>query len=305
MPAYGLLTAQTLSAPPVIYLFADDVDSDSVPLAVTTGGYEAKFVKDLPEAATMSLQAVDGQGTAFGVPHAFTLHHVDSTQFYFISSGSQLRLEIESGIAKDSRIAVLSSEFPEPRSGLQGIWRRVSLVFSVDVYPAPSQVTGFMSLYYNADSLLPNADDALIIHRWNNNRWLPLPTTFDREQSIAGTPFTSPGIYAAYLDPTKSIVTAGWEEAITIIPLEFQLRQNYPNPFNPETKIEFSLPIRQRVLLKIFDVLGRQVRVLLDEVRAAGNHNIVFDGAALASGVYFYQLRAGNHLHVRKMLLLR
>ncbi len=89
------------------------------------------------------------------------------------------------------------------------------------------------------------------------------------------------------------------------VPKEFGLGQNYPNPFNPETQIEFSLPTRQRVTLRIFDVLGRQVRVLLDEVREAGNHRVVFDGTALSSGVYFYQLRAGDRMQVRKMLLIR
>jgi len=303
--AYGLLTPQRLAAPPVVYIYSDDHDPDSLKLVSAAGGYEAKFAKEIPQPAKLSLRAVDGQRMAFGVPHAFSLYQVDSTKFDFISSGSQLRLEIKNGIAKGSRIAVLGSDFPEPRSGLQNIWRRVSPVFSVDVYPAPGPVTGFLSLYYNADSLQPNAADALIIHRWNNNRWTPLPTTFDSRQSFASTPFPGPGIYTAYLDPNKSILTGIADEAAANIPLEFRLHQNYPNPFNPETQIEFSLPVRQRVVLKIYDVMGRQVRVLLDEVRDAGSHNIVFDAAALASGVYFYQLRAGDHAAVHKMLLIR
>lgn len=169
-PAYRLLTAQALAAPPVVYIYSDDHDPDRLQLVSAAGGYEARFAKEIPQPATLSLQAVDGQGMTFGVPHAFALYQVDSAKIDFISSGSQLRLEIESGIAKGSRIAVLGSVFPEPRSGLQQIWRRVSPVYSVDVFPAPGQVTGFMSLYYNADSLQPNADDALLIHRWENDR---------------------------------------------------------------------------------------------------------------------------------------
>jgi len=303
--AYGLLTPQRLAAPPVVYIYSDDHDPDSLKLVSATGGYEAKFAKEIPQPAKLSLRAVDGQRTAFGVPHAFALEQVDSTKFDFISSGSQLRLEIKSGIAKGSRIAVLGSDFPEPRSGLQNIWRRVSPVFSVEVYPAPGQVTGFLSLYYNADSLQPNAADALIIHRWNNNQWTPLPTTFDKGQSIASTPFPGPGIYTAYLDPNKSVLTGIADDVAANIPLEFKLHQNYPNPFNPETQIEFSLPMRQRVVLKIYDVMGRQVRVLLDEVREAGSHSVVFDATTLSSGVYFYQLRAGDRVAVHKMLLVR
>jgi hypothetical protein len=237
--------------------------------------------------------------------HAFALNQVDSTKFDFISSASQLRLEIKSGIAKGSRLAVLGSDFPELRSGLQNIWRRVSPVFAVEVYPAPGPVTGFLSLYYNADSLQPNAADALIIHRWNNNQWVPVPTTFDSRQSFASTPFPGPGIYTAYLDPSKSVLTGIEADAAANTPLQFKLKQNFPNPFNPETQIEFSLPVRQRVVLKIYDVMGRQVRVLLDEVRDAGNHHIVFNATTLASGVYFYQLRAGDRVAVHKMLLIR
>jgi hypothetical protein len=302
--SYKLLTSQAL-APPLVYIFADDVDPDSLKLAAAPGGFEAKFVKDIPASAKLSLQAIDGQRMAFGVPHAFALEQIDSTGFEFISSGSQLRLEIKSGIAKGSRIAVLGSDFPEPRNGLQTIWRRVSPVFSVDVYPAPGPVTGFLSLYYNADSLLPDAADALIIHRWNNNQWTPLPTTFDSRQSIASTPFPGPGIYAAYLDPSKSVLTGVDDDATANAPLQFKLKQNFPNPFNPATQIEFSLPIRQRVTLKIFDVMGRQVRVLLDEVREAGSHSIAFDATTLASGIYFYQLHAGHFTQSLKMVFIR
>jgi hypothetical protein len=304
-PVYKLITTQTLAALPVVHIYSDDHDPDSLQLVSAAGGYEAKFSKEIAQPATLSLQAVDGQGMAFGVPHAFALYQADSAKFDFISSGSQLRLAIESGIAKSSRIAVLGSVFPEPRSGLQQIWRRVSPVYSVDVFPAPGQVTGFLSLYYNADSLQPNADEALIIHRWENDRWAPMPTTFDKGQSIASTPFAGPGIYTAYLDPNKSILTGVEDDVAANMPQEFNLKQNYPNPFNPETLIEFSLQIRQRVTLKIFDVMGRQVRVLLDEVRLAGRHSVVFEATTLASGIYFCQLRAGNHLQVRKMLLLR
>ncbi len=100
-------------------------------------------------------------------------------------------------------------------------------------------------------------------------------------------------------------VTRVDEQKTSAVPDRFSLSQNYPNPFNPTTQIAFSLPGRQRVVLKVFDVLGRQVQVLLDEVREAGKYLVVFEARSLASGVYFCQLSAGSQVQVRRMLLLR
>lgn len=87
--------------------------------------------------------------------------------------------------------------------------------------------------------------------------------------------------------------------------LTFVLHQNYPNPFNPVTIINYSLPQGSYVLLRVFDILGRQVKVLQDGVREIGNHQVVFEGTGLPSGVYFYRIEADGHAESRKMMLLR
>ncbi|MFN0157175.1 MAG: alpha-amylase domain-containing protein [Bacteroidota bacterium] len=97
------------------------------------------------------------------------------------------------------------------------------------------------------------------------------------------------------------------------VPTEFTLDQNYPNPFNPSTTVRFGLPHQAIVSLKVFDVLGREVRSLLqNEARSAGWHNVNFDAAGLASGVYFYRLSASDIVNsgisfqkVGRMLLLK
>jgi hypothetical protein len=94
------------------------------------------------------------------------------------------------------------------------------------------------------------------------------------------------------------------------IPTEFALEQNYPNPFNPTTVIRYGLPAPGRVSVKVFDLLGREVATLVDDVQEAGYHSVEWKGATLAgspagSGVYFYELRAGSYVETRKMLLLR
>jgi hypothetical protein len=84
------------------------------------------------------------------------------------------------------------------------------------------------------------------------------------------------------------------------IPGEYRLEQNYPNPFNPSTKISFSLPKGGDVKLLVFDVLGREVTVLVNGFRTVGTHSVDFDASSLSSGVYLYKIQAGDFTETRK-----
>jgi flagellar hook assembly protein FlgD len=91
---------------------------------------------------------------------------------------------------------------------------------------------------------------------------------------------------------------------------DYERGQNYPNPFNPSTTISFVLPEAAQVSLKIYDVTGQLVQTLVEGFVEAGRHQVVWDGAnqhgvPVASGVYFYQLQAGEFKQVRKMSLLK
>jgi hypothetical protein len=85
------------------------------------------------------------------------------------------------------------------------------------------------------------------------------------------------------------------------------LSQNYPNPFNPLTKINYQLPKECYTTLRIFDVLGNQVAELVNGYQSAGNYSVNFpsNNMKLASGAYFYQLRAGEFVSVKKMLMVK
>lgn len=89
------------------------------------------------------------------------------------------------------------------------------------------------------------------------------------------------------------------------LPATVTLAQNYPNPFNPVTTINYVLPKTENVAIRVFDVLGREVATLVDEVVSVGTHTVHFDAAGLASGVYFYQLKTGSTSLTRTMLLLK
>ena len=99
-------------------------------------------------------------------------------------------------------------------------------------------------------------------------------------------------------------------EAGDNLPKVFGLHQNYPNPFNPETRIQFGLPTASQVSLKVYNVLGQEVRELVDKHYAAGSHNVQWGGKddkglQVPSGIYFYRLQAGDFSQVRKMSLVR
>jgi hypothetical protein len=88
-------------------------------------------------------------------------------------------------------------------------------------------------------------------------------------------------------------------------PLEYYLAPNYPNPFNPTTTISISVPIRGFVSLKVYDLLGRQVADLINQILAPGTYQTSFDGSHLTSGVYFYRLEAGIFRETKKLILLK
>lgn len=90
-----------------------------------------------------------------------------------------------------------------------------------------------------------------------------------------------------------------------IIPRKFQLSQNYPNPFNSSTRISYSIPKNTSVELKIYDLLGREVRTLVNERQSAGNYTAVFNAGNLASGIYYYILKTDNNTSVRKMVIIK
>jgi len=95
----------------------------------------------------------------------------------------------------------------------------------------------------------------------------------------------------------------GVTEPIAEIPKSYSLQQNFPNPFNPMTTISYSIPKSDFVSLKVYNLLGQEVAVLINDFKHAGKYNFNFDGSALVSGIYFYKLQTGDYSETRKMVL--
>ncbi len=114
-------------------------------------------------------------------------------------------------------------------------------------------------------------------------------------------------IYWARVDSVINSLrpTVGVEKNKSEMPNEIQLYQNYPNPFNPGTTIRYSTPVFSNVQIKIFDVLGNEIKMLVNKEEEAGKYEIQFDGSNFPSGIYFYELRSKDLSTVRKMLLVK
>ena len=104
---------------------------------------------------------------------------------------------------------------------------------------------------------------------------------------------------------TPSGNASGFADGQTMIPQRFSLGQNRPNPFNPITQIEFALPQAERVRVTVFDLRGRRVATLADRSFQPGVHQLRWDASQIASGVYFYQIKAGSFQKTMKMTLLK
>ena len=158
-----------------------------------------------------------------------------------------------------------------------------------------------------------NPDYYLI--RWDGSAWSELGSGTDNTvrnlASIEGDLYVGGEFITAGDKPSSrfgiyhSQGVVGVDDITAWIPSEYILAQNYPNPFNPVTTIKYSVPQGDIASIKVYDLLGREVAVLVNEYKPTGTYSVEFNASRFASGVYFYQLQAGNFVEVKKMILLR
>jgi hypothetical protein len=116
--------------------------------------------------------------------------------------------------------------------------------------------------------------------------------------------YAAPLGYSVYktAQPTTLLTSIG--EA-SDLPARFELEQNWPNPFNPATNIRFTIPATSYVSLAVYDVLGRQVEVIVSDELQAGTHNFAWNATRFASGIYMYRLQSGSEVQTRKLVLVK
>jgi hypothetical protein len=132
---------------------------------------------------------------------------------------------------------------------------------------------------------------------WSGSSWVPADYNFP----LPWYDLTGYRIIISYI----LINTAGVSGEMSNIVSGYSLSQNYPNPFNPTTTIEYVICLQSSVSLKVYDVLGREVATLVNEVTQPGTYTVQWNSAYLASGMYFYKLQTGQYSDVKKMMLVK
>jgi len=134
-----------------------------------------------------------------------------------------------------------------------------------------------------------------------------LTTLLDNGTPIAGieTDFDGDDRNATVPDIGADEFTFVGVEDEGTLPTEFALEQNYPNPFNPSTTFRYSIPQTAKVVIKVFDILGNEIATLMDEEKSVGTYELMWNAASFTSGVYFYQLKSGEFVQTRKMILIK
>ena len=133
-------------------------------------------------------------------------------------------------------------------------------------------------------------------------------TTAETQSYSFIDPSLSPGYYSYRLKQMDFDGTFEYSNIIEVeigAPRKFSLKQNCPNPFNPSTTIQYAISNRQFVTLKVYDILGKEIATLVNGEKSAGSYEIGFNASHLASGIYYYQLRAGDYVETKKMILLK
>jgi hypothetical protein len=234
--------------------------------------------------------------------------------------------------------AELGSYYYQVRANRDSIWWDYSVVkkiqlgterrvtFNVDMTYRPLEVGDTVVIRGNIPPLAGNVNsDAMVKEDSSNVYKLDLDFDYDYSgQTIiyryfiqSNSDLIAEGQNREYVltsEPMQEIATVYFDDVVGVddknynTPNDFKLEQNYPNPFNPTTVIKYSIPVAKsatKVVLKVYDILGKEVATLVNKEQSAGKYSISFNANKLSAGIYFYQIRAGQFLETKKMTLIK
>jgi hypothetical protein len=302
--------------------------SDDLSFADRRGGTKVAGNQLFNECLVVWRQVTAGKNTIWG--RLIDFHGTPLDSSFLVSDGPQLSdvWDVAVGTSASGEFMVVWSE------SIDTTWNIKMRTFLADGTAIDSvRQLGVAGSIYPSVDISVGTDGRIVVvwEQWNGSYSRLVAQRFLSDGVAIGGPFqlsprsdTLGQIYPAVLLLDDKIFTA-WEGIDTlwmnvldfnnpqvsvddptpIAPGLFSLSQNYPNPFNSATTIHFYLHKQSDITLRVYDVLGREVVVLLDETRQVGSHAVSFDVSNLPSGVYFYRLQAGNSGETKNMMLMR
>jgi hypothetical protein len=245
-----------------------------------------------------NLAVVEIYETASGWDAKFVSVNLVASTLTNYGSVDQMGFHVGTATTPDGTgMAALWLSAPIPGDSLPDIWAASRDILS-DLWSDPmnlSNTPDYAELLLQVAPILRDTPDGYLIH---------IARCY--EQGIATYPPSDVNpaeiFVAAAPLPTGVIGSTG---PGTELPFLTRLDQNYPNPFNAQTQISYTVGSRQSIVLKMYDVLGREVATLVDEPKDAGTHSVTWDAAGLPSGVYYYRLEAGGYVATKKLVLIR
>ncbi len=275
--------------------------NDPMYLANPTQSYDRRYYYGIN-----SVPAAYMQGAHYYVGSPFNFNNMTVLYNNYISTTTSTSVMVQdTRIAGDSiRANVTVTNFTE----LTGVYNlRVMAVERWVVYTSPPGTNGetvFGNVFRRS---YPSSTGTVIPNTVGTHNYV---FTYYREptwqdSSIYTMAFIQNDADRTILNAGRPGMLVGIEPYINETPSSFELKQNFPNPFNPTTNINFSLPKSSYVSLKVYDLVGKEVKTLVDGNQQQGTYNIMFDAVNLPSGIYFYTLKTNEFTATKKMMLVK
>jgi hypothetical protein len=153
--------------------------------------------------------------------------------------------------------------------------------------------------------LCTEMDLALALQSYSGVKGVDFETIWGQGHTQAEDSGTGNTNFIAWVQKCVAALATGVQQVSAEVPSSYKLSQNYPNPFNPTTTINFQIPSTAYVVLKVYNILGKEVATLVNETKEAGSYKATFNASKLSSGVYFYTLKTGNFISTQKMMLIK
>jgi parallel beta-helix repeat protein len=266
-----------------------DVEQPSYPEAI--GEYQAVINNPLNEYERH--YAYIDQLRTFRLMLDSLLSGFDNGPNGFNMNENEFKLVIEKGLNLKFDKDISSSKQRKVKNESNGKGRSGELISNISESDRKMQIDGLkrsLRLENVVTSNLSNSEKISLLNRVISFKLF--------EYSVLNDPNNSRPLNRVIVSKKTSSITGH-------LPVNFRLHQNYPNPFNPISTIKFDIPKESKVIIKIYDLIGREVMTLVNELKQPGFYETAFDGRNLASGLYIYRIEAGQFVDVKKMVLVK